>query len=151
MFISNIQGRQTRGFRGCTCTTTFSAPPRKSNLPPRDGLRSKSTPKSQDFCLPCPGNQVLSFIVELGEKWFSYTPKFSAPLRCAPPLFSPDWRPCLLYIYQRIYGNFPFSSSAICSFTNFLRNLRWYLNMLSYSLKFSNKLSGLYKYLQHSS
>ena len=147
------QGRQTRGFQGCTCTTTFSAPPRHgSQICSREIVCCPNQPpKVGDFCLPRPGNQVLSFIVELGEKWFSYTPKFSAPLRCAPPLFSPDWRPCLLYIYQRIYGNFPFSSSAICSFTNFLRNLRWYLNMLSYSLKFSNKLSGLYKYLQHSS
>ena len=38
-------------------------------------------------------NLALSFIVELGEKWFSYTPKFSTPAGCAPPLFSPDWRP----------------------------------------------------------
>ena len=35
-------------------------------------------PKVGDFCLARPGNQILSFIVELGEKWFSYTLKFSA-------------------------------------------------------------------------
>ena len=29
MFIYYTQGRQSRGCRGCTCTTTFSAPPQK--------------------------------------------------------------------------------------------------------------------------
>ena len=29
-----------------------------------------------------------------------YTPKFPALPRCAPPLFSPDWRPCVyLYVF----------------------------------------------------
>ena len=46
-------------------------------------------PLTQKGIFVCPN------IVELGEKWFSYSPKFSAPPHCAPPLFSPDWRPCI--------------------------------------------------------
>ena len=46
-FLIDSSHSRAPGFRECTCTTTFSALPWKSNLPPRDGLRSKSTPKSQ--------------------------------------------------------------------------------------------------------